>query len=102
LRREFTPNELETMLASYFKLPFDIYGQFPIQEYRAKETFRIPTITESLSHSLDAGQSLRVTTNNDNNGFVQSIRHTYTNEQDYVFVRDRLDEAPVLVAVCRR
>ncbi len=102
LRREFTPNELETMLASYFKLPFDIYGQFPSQDYSAKETFRIPTITESLTPILDSGQNLRVPPNNGNSGFIQNVRHTYTNEQDYVFVRDRLEEAPVLVAVCRR
>jgi len=102
LRREFSPRELETMLAGYFKLPFDIFGQFPAQDYSAKETFHIPTITESLTPMHDPQQDVRVPNNNSNNGFVQNVRHTYTNEQDYVFVRDRLEEAPVLVAVCRR
>jgi ubiquinone/menaquinone biosynthesis C-methylase UbiE len=96
-RREFSPNELVEMLSTYFRPPFQIFGQFVRQTFGAKATFHIPSITESLSHCKNKEEGNPVLSGNN---YAPASRHACPTEDDFIFAEQRLVEAPTLVAIC--
>ncbi|MEI7554453.1 class I SAM-dependent methyltransferase [Candidatus Chlorohelix sp.] len=92
LRRGFTPPELIEILSRHFKPPYQIYGQFEIEQLtNSGGSFHIPTITEGLNIG-DVNCSRKP--------FRQG--HAYLSEDDFVFSEQTLEEAPILLALCHK